>query len=82
MTPEERQQKIQDEVRVMMLRETISLVAMAAVLIMLSPGVQNWARHQVWRMRQWQRRASDREESMVAELRRDISQIEHGQVEL
>jgi hypothetical protein len=74
MTPEERA----GEIEMMIIREALSIAALGLVLLMLSPAVQIWARHKLWQARSIRRRRQDREDALIAELRRDISLIEHG----
>ena len=75
---EDRAAARRDELETTLIREAVSLAAIAVMLVMLSPGVHQWLQHQAWRVRQWQRRDVTRTEALVAELRRDISLIEHG----
>lgn len=70
------------ELEMMLLREAVSVAAIALVLVVCSPGVRIWVKQQLWRVRRHQTRAAQAEEAMIAELRRDLSRIEHGQVEL
>lgn len=76
MTPQDRQ----DELQMMIMREAVSLAALAVLLLMLHPQVNIWVRQQVWRLRKMAGRQADAEEKAVAELRRDISRFEHGEV--
>ncbi len=78
MTEKERTAARRDELESTLIREAVSLAAIAVMLVMLSPGVHAWLQHQAWRVRQWRRRDVTRVEAMVAELRRDLSLIEHG----
>ncbi len=75
---DERAAARRDELETTLIREAVSLAAVAVMLVMLSPGVHAWLTHQAWRVRQWQRRDTTRTEALVAELRRDLSLIEHG----
>ena len=76
MTPQEKQ----DELQMMLAREAVSLAALAVLLVLLNPRVNIWVRQQVWRLRKMAGRQAEAEEKAVAELRRDISRFEHGEV--
>jgi uncharacterized iron-regulated membrane protein len=68
------------ELRMIAAREIVSLAGCAVLLLMLHPGVHRWVEHQAWRLRQQARRREVAEDAAVAELRRDISRYEHGEV--
>jgi hypothetical protein len=68
------------ELRLIAARELASLAGCAVLLLMLHPGVHRWLEHQAWRIRQQARRGQVAEDAAVAELRRDISRYEHGEV--
>jgi hypothetical protein len=78
VTPDERAQARQAELEMVLIREAVSLIVVAGVLLLCSPAVKIWCRQQAWRFRQYRGRAAESEEAMVAELRRDLSRIEHG----
>lgn len=84
-TAEERHQARRDELESMLIREAVSLAAMAVVLVLLSPGVQRWVKHQVRRARRWQVRDDARTDRLIADLRaelsRDLPAVEHGLVD-
>lgn len=74
MTPDEKR----DEMQLLLLREAASLIVFAAVMAALSPPVQLWLRHLAWQARKWRRRDADAAERAVAEVRSEISRMEHG----
>ena len=76
MTPQDKQ----DELQMMIAREAVSLAALALLLVLLHPQVNIWVRQQAWRLRKLAGRRAAAEEKAVAELRRDISRFEHGEV--
>jgi hypothetical protein len=79
---DERQQAAADEMRLIAYREAVSLIGCAVLLIMLHPRVHAWLNHQAWKLRQQAGRRDRLEDAAVAELRRDISQYEHGEASL
>jgi hypothetical protein len=74
------EQAKRDELQLIAARELASLIGCAVLLLMLHPGVHRWLEHQAWRIRQQSRRRGLAEDAAVAELRRDISRYEHGEV--
>lgn len=77
MTGEERRDTAQ-QLQLMLIREGVSLLAMAVMLAALHPRVQLWARQKAWQLRQRRGRAAARADAAVAELYRDLSAIEHS----
>lgn len=82
MTKSEREQATADEIKLMAVREAMSLVGCAVLIIMLNPSVRQWMQHRAWMLRQWRQRGQVEEDAAVAELRRDISRYEHGEAPL
>lgn len=76
----DREQARRDELQMIAAREVMSLACCAVLLAMMHPAVHRWVEHQAWRWRQRTRRAALAEDAAVAELRRDISRYEHGEV--
>ena len=75
VTPQEKS----DELQMMLMREALSVAALAVVMLLLHPRVNMWVPQQVWRLRKLAGRREAAEEQAVAELRRDISRFEHGE---
>lgn len=69
----------------LIIREAVSVAAMAAVLFLLSPAVQIRLKQWMWQLGKIRRRRADHEEAMVAVLRRELSRdlplVERGEVE-
>lgn len=82
---EERARARRDELETMLIREAVSIGALAVLMIALSPGVQRWLGHQWWRVRRWRQADAERAEAAVAglraELSRDLPLVEHGLVD-
>jgi cytoskeletal protein RodZ len=77
MTDAERAKR--DELQLIAAREIASLIGCVVVVLLLMPGVEVWAQHQVWRLRERFTRRARAEDEAVAELRRAISKWEHEQ---
>lgn len=84
-TPEERHQERRDELETMLIREAVSLGAMAVILLLMSPKVQIWVRAQARRLRARQTAREVHEAKALAGLRRELSRdlplVEHGLVD-
>lgn len=85
MSEDERATARRDELEMLLIREAVSLVALAALMVLLSPGVQQWCKHQAWRLRRWHRQDNERVEAALAGLRRELSRdlplVERGLVD-
>lgn len=85
MTPDERAQARADELEMLIIREAVSVAAMALVLILLSPAVQIWVKQKLWQVRKLRSRDADHADAMVALLRRELSRdlplVERGEVQ-
>lgn len=86
MTPDERAQQRADELEMLLIREAVSVLVMAAVVFALSPSVQIWVKQKLWQARKIRDRRQDHEDAMVAVLRRELSRdlplVERGEVDL
>ena len=83
MNENEREQVKQDALELILIREGLSvLTGLLVFWLLTSPKVRMWLDGKAWEYRQYRGRNAARVESMVAELQRDISRIEHGQVDL
>lgn len=73
MIPDERAEARRDELEMLLIHEAVSIAVMGVLLVMLSPRVQIWLKAQAHRFRTARTRAQEREEAMVAQLRRELS---------
>lgn len=84
-TPEERHAERRDELETMLIREAVSLGAMAVILLLMSPKVQIWVKAQARRLRSRQTAREVAESKALAGLRRELSRdlplVERGLVD-